>query len=237
MFVTDGGIHKHRLIGLLGALGVHLVVALLFAGALRPRDELAVTDEALTAVTIVDQPLAPAIAPEPRKSETTEASGEASSPLGLAREALPQSGAPPPQIILPPLPAISEAGRGQGPIAADGNQESNTGLGGYGAGDGEGRGGIAMPAQRIAGGIRDSDYPPGAERQGLQGTVEIGFRVKTDGRVDGCKILHSSGYDELDQLTCALFTQRYRFRAAQNSEGLPVESTLRTTFTWGIRAH
>jgi hypothetical protein len=39
----------------------------------------------------------------------------------------------------------------------------------------------------------------------------------------------------LDGLTCRLFTQRFRFKPATNAAGAAVESTLQTSFTWGIR--
>jgi protein TonB len=65
--------------------------------------------------------------------------------------------------------------------------------------------------------------------------VGIGFRVRTDGRVDRCTVVRSSGYALLDDLTCRLVTARYRFRPATDASGAAVESSLQTSFTWGTR--
>ena len=136
-------------------------------------------------------------------------------------------------LPFPMPPAAPVAGEGSDAAAGAGAQGRGTGAGG--SGTGVGVGGSGSPAQRIAGALRDSDYPREAERAGLAGTVVIGFRVRTDGRADRCTIIRSSGYALLDDLTCRLFTQRYRFRPATTAAGDPVESTLQTSFTWGTR--
>ena len=48
-------------------------------------------------------------------------------------------------------------------------------------------------------------------------------------------VVRSSGHALLDDLTCRLFTERYRFIPATTAEGRPVESVLQTTFTWSTR--
>src|SRR3954451_3361498 len=42
------------------------------------------------------------------------------------------------------------------------------------------------------------DYPPTALALGWQGKVVVKLRIGIDGRVRACRIVHSSGHDELD---------------------------------------
>jgi protein TonB len=88
---------------------------------------------------------------------------------------------------------------------------------------------------RIAGALSDRDYPREAAAVNAGGTVAVSFRVRADGGVDSCRVLGSSGYAQLDGLTCALVERRFRYRPARNMAGEPIATTLRTTFTWGTR--
>ena len=85
---------------------------------------------------------------------------------------------------------------------------------------------------RIAGALSDADYRRANPPKGAGGTVVIGFRVRTDGGVDQCRIERTSGYAVLDEATCRLVTQRYRFRPARNAAGEAIAWNLRTDFTW-----
>lgn len=162
------------------------------------------------------------------------------------RAAAPRSPAPAPRAVpLPklvldqprPIPAapqasagIAASGTGSQISAGDTGSGQGTGTGGEGAGSGSIR-----PAVRVAGALGDRDYPREFAAQGAGGTVAIAFRVRSDGRVDGCQILSSSGYGALDSLTCSLVERRFRYDPARDAAGQSVESTLRTTFTWGTR--
>jgi protein TonB len=42
-------------------------------------------------------------------------------------------------------------------------------------------------------------YPDDARRAGLQGTVEVRFRILTDGSVDAVEVSRSSGHSVLDE--------------------------------------
>ena len=102
---------------------------------------------------------------------------------------------------------------------------------------------LVVPIAATAGDLRDEGVSAGtyrleardAEGRPLAGTVAISFRVRSDGSVDRCRVVRSSGAALLDDLTCRLFTQRFRFRPATNAAGQPVDSTLSTSFTWGTR--
>lgn len=163
--------------------------------------------------------------PPPRK--VARASGQAAPP---APKTVPKVEPKPKIALASPSPAATASG-----AASAGN---GSGAGGTGNGNGAGSGGngtgsgIGAPAQRVAGGLSDRDYPRDAE---ASGTVGIAFRVRTDGAVDGCRVLASSGSARLDGLTCSLVEQRFRYRPALDAGGRPVDSTLRTSFTWGTR--
>lgn len=210
-----------------GVIVAALVWGLGVAG--EPRDPA--SDTALTTLEL--QPPPPPPPERPERSQDAEPK-----PEGLAGpegEALPVE-APAAAISLAPKPAAPVAGEGRSVDAGAGSQGEGSGSGTQGSGGGGGTGiGAGAPAVRIAGALRDSDYPRDAESAGIAGTVGISFRVRTDGRVDRCTVERSSGHPPIDELTCRLFTQRYRFRPATDGAGTPVETTLRTSFTWGTR--
>lgn len=165
--------------------------------------------------------------PPPRKIEK---------PAGAAAPEGPRTKAavvPPPKVALAsPTPAAPAAGTGaSGTGSGAGGTGSGSGAGGSGPGSGSG---VAVSAPtRIAGALSDRDYPRDAGHPA--GTVGIAFRVRTDGAVDNCRVIASSGLARLDTMTCALVEQRFRYRPARDGNGQPVEATLRTSFTYGAR--
>ena len=56
--------------------------------------------------------------------------------------------------------------------------------------------------------------------------------MTTGGRVEGCRVERSSGYQVLDTATCRLVTERFRFRPARDSAGRVIAWSLKTDFTW-----
>lgn len=72
------------------------------------------------------------------------------------------------------------------------------------------------------------DYPPTALALGWQGKVVVKLRIGIDGRVRACRIVHSSGHDELDIATCKIMLTRARFAPARNKYGNPVEDDVQT---------
>ncbi len=213
----------------LATLAVHLIlIAGLVWGLRFAGDQPQSADPGLDAVTTFEAPPPP---PEPTP-EPREPDEGAPAPEGAEAEAVPVE-APPAAIVLAPERTAPTAGEGQ--ESRSGASRTGSGPGAGGTGDGFGGGGIATPARRIAGALRDSDYPRTAERQNMAGTVAISFRVRTDGRVDRCTVQSSSGYALLDDLTCRLFTERFRFEPARTASGRAVESTQGTSFTWGTR--
>ena len=194
----------------------------------------AITQSALTTLELRPPPPPPRVeAVEPVMDAVVESEGAA----GQRSDPLPVE-APPVAMPLAPAPAAPIAGAGRSAVAGSSERGDGSGAGTWGGGEGGGgtSSGTGFPAVRIAGALRDSDYPREAESLGLAGTVGISFRVRTDGRVDRCTIERSSGHRLIDDLTCELFTRRYRFRPATDAAGQPIESTLRTSFTWGTRS-
>lgn len=182
----------------------------------------------------------PAPTPAPAKAPAREG---ATAPANLKARSSPVI-APPPRIRTDPPPAVTVAA-----VPADGAQSEagasdrpggGSGRGGTGVGSGSGRagsgtgggGGIAVGARLIAGRILDSDYPRSASQAGATGTVVVHLSVGPDGRVGGCRVARSSGSAELDEATCRLARQRFRYRPALDSAGRPVADTVGWKQTW-----
>jgi len=157
--------------------------------------------------------------------------------------------APKPQIPLPvPPPVIVAPAAGQGTAPAAGAAEvpgPGTGRGGignglgsgqYGTGTGGGGGGIGggVHARLIRGRISDDDYPRRAYERGVGGTVYIRFVVAPDGRVDECQVTRSSGSRDLDDTTCRLIVQRFRYRPARDAYGNRIAETIRGQHVWEV---
>jgi protein TonB len=85
------------------------------------------------------------------------------------------------------------------------------------------------PAKLVRGTLLNSDNRRGA----FQGTVSVRFTVGTSGRVTGCSPTASSGDLRLDAYTCELVQQRLQFAPATTSQGRPVASEMRASYTWG----
>lgn len=83
--------------------------------------------------------------------------------------------------------------------------------------------------------IGAEDYPLEASRKGITGTVEYELSVSTNGRVEKCTIVESSGSPLLDETTCRLMSIRARFNPAQDGTGAPVLGVYRNRARWSIR--
>jgi protein TonB len=83
-------------------------------------------------------------------------------------------------------------------------------------------------------GISDEDYPPSAIRNNEQGVSSVAWDVDTTGHVQNCHVTSSSGFSDLDQLTCTLITRRGRYAPAKDSAGNPIQSSDRRSIRWTI---
>jgi protein TonB len=73
--------------------------------------------------------------------------------------------------------------------------------------------------QRVA-----PDYPPEAERRGLEGLVDVSFTVTSEGKVTDVVVIHSEPSDIFDR-AAASAVRRWRYEP-RRLEGTPVESHL-----------
>lgn len=181
------------------------------------------------------------IPPHPKPSIRRE--GAASPPNLRARAT--EVVAPEPVIRLPvppPIAAASVAATGsqswsgsadvRGPGAGAGGQ--GNGFGSGGAGDGDGDGGRWTPPRQVAGRIKDSDYPRAADQGSNSGTVSVKYQVWIDGRVTDCLITRSSGSRVLDETTCRLIRERFRFKPARDEDGEPSPIWVVSNHEWII---
>ena len=75
-------------------------------------------------------------------------------------------------------------------------------------------------------------YPEAAADAGASGTVQVRYFVNVDGRVSGCVVTQSSGNAALDETTCRLIEQRYRYDPSRDADGRPVRSIIVVNQDW-----
>lgn len=142
-----------------------------------------------------------------------------------------------PPIVIPVITApIADRGAaanaGAAPIAGPGTGAGGqgNGRGAGGSGDGDGFGGV--PPEHVRGRLNNSDYPKGLGEEGVQGNVAVRYLVREDGRVAECQVTRSSGSKLLDDTTCRLITERFRFRPSRDEQGRPVASYIVENHEW-----
>jgi len=217
---------------LVAALGYAFIVGL---GVDVPR----VASKALAAFTVLPPPPPPEpIRPNPVRDTKREG---AAAPANRKSKATPVT-APVPIVPLTPPPPIpvavkpaagTEATTGAAPVPGPGTGAGGIGNGtGSGAsGNGEGGGGDTPPRQ-TGGRLSTRDLPADLKQPGRGGTVSVLFTVGVRGRVTDCEVTRSSGNAELDDLTCRLIEQRFRFEPSRDADGRPVESMVEENETW-----
>jgi periplasmic protein TonB len=224
---------------------VHALLAFAFLRSLGL--ELPVPPAVLRLIDLAPPPPPPPVAPRPQARERSRRAEGAASPPNLESRrteivAPPPVLPPPPNIITAPTPDVGAdpsagAANVPGPGTGSGGQGNGTGSGRWGngpggGGDGDGDGGGFTRPRHIRGDIRDRDYPAAAGEAGVGGTVSVIYTVETDGRATHCAITHSSGSAELDDTTCRLIEQRFRFRPSLDPFGRPVRSRIVQDHSW-----
>ena len=235
-----GQSRRERMVAATGAGIVQalLIYALVTGLAFHP---LAAIDEGLALFSVTPPaPPPPRTIPERRKTHRPKGAAAPKSLRSTATEVV----APPPEVPLPPVsPVIAAPVANTGAQATQGASDlpgPGTGAGGYGngfgsggSGDGDGDGYETPPHWR-KGRIKDSDYPREAAEQGATGTVSVRYRVELDGHVTGCVITRSSGSPILDETTCRLIEQRFRYEPSRDARGRPVISYIVRDNDWVI---
>jgi protein TonB len=176
---------------------------------------------------------------EKRPSRTHRPEGEASPPNRRSRAT---EIAAPPVVVPAPSPVVAapapllgaDASTGSAAIAGPGTGSGGVGngLGSGNGGDGDGAGGDETPPRWIGGRIRDGDFPDALRETTSGGTVGVRYTVLPTGRVADCRITRPSGVPLLDQTTCRLIVQRFRYRPSLDTAGRPVASDIVESHEW-----
>jgi len=182
----------------------------------------------LVDVTLAKPP-PPVVPIEPRRSKRRQTAAPKAKPDELGGSPGPQPAhAPPsvaPVVAVKPMAAPSGGGTGSGSALGSG---AGGGAGGNGYGDDEG----GTDLELIAGEITTRDYPRDLGDAGIGGHVSASFTVLTNGRVAGCHITRSSGVRELDNLTCRILEQRFRFRPSTDRYGRQISEEADYDYDW-----
>ena len=238
--------HRERLWSALGAAAVHaliayaLIVGLAFKFVPPSTEELKTFDVIETPPPPPVEP--PAAPPRPRVSEPEAAAAPPNlpalpSPIVVPKpkirlEVAQRVGAAP--VAGPANATSAGASPLPGPGTGAGGTGTGLGSGGAGSGTGTGGGGIATRARLIGGSIEDRDYPRGAYHEQIGGVVVTRLAIGADGRVTRCTVNRSSGNRELDETTCRLIEQRFRFAPARDAAGRAVASEFGWRQTWWL---
>lgn len=83
--------------------------------------------------------------------------------------------------------------------------------------------------------VTNDDYPPSAQRDGVEGVTGFNLTVGPDGRVTGCAITASSGSSLLDDTACRLLTRRARFNPGKDESGAATGGSYAGRFRWQIQ--
>ena len=225
------------------ALALTAVILLhlgLFALLLRPILVQVAPPEVAT--ILLDIPAPPPPAPEAEKPGTPEPEAAAAPPAPRAR---PKPVAAPPPIVKPEprpspvAPAPSTGTETQSGAAAPGPgtgaQGTGFGAGAGGSGTGQGGGGGTTRARWKSGAMSRKDLPPELRRTGVTASVTARITVTPQGRATNCRITGSSGIPALDQLTCRLIEQRFRYTPATDSAGNPVAAEAGWRQDWWLQ--
>lgn len=90
------------------------------------------------------------------------------------------------------------------------------------------------PRPRNNGWVTDHDYRSSWVNRGWEGTAAFRLAVGKDGRVTGCTITQSTGYEALDEATCRLVSRRARFDPAKDDKGQLTGGQFSSAVRWQI---
>lgn len=194
----------------------------------------------ISAIALEAPPPSPPVAPPAEQPKAPELEGASAPPN--ARNDPTSVVAPRPRIVIPQPPARAAEVAGTGSATESGAAPTpgpGTGAGGAGSGrgagdggNGTGGGGGGARARHTRGGIGYRDWPDGLPRADAPVRVEVRFWVEVNGRCTSCEIQRSSGIAALDQRTCALVQQRFRYNPARNAAGDPIRSEVAWRQDW-----
>ncbi len=82
--------------------------------------------------------------------------------------------------------------------------------------------------------ITPDDYPAESLRYGEQGTVQVSWTIRADGRVIACRTVASSGFARLDAAACRAITERGRYRPARDAAGRAIAMSKTRRVRWQL---
>lgn len=227
---------RGRLAGAAGAAAVQALFAWVLIAGLTVGVSRGISDP-LTLFAVTPPPPPPKTVPEPphashRKSGKASPANLRAKPAEIVapRVDIPP---PPPTVVAAPKPGPGTApSAGAAPLPGPGTGAGGEGNGTGGGGDGDGDGGTSL--ELIKGHISDSDYPKEAYRDHASGTVYLRFIVGVNGRVTSCTVTRSSGNADLDNTTCRLIMERFRYRPSRDRNGKPYPDEVTGFHKWEL---
>ncbi|UVO53251.1 energy transducer TonB [Sphingomonas sp. SUN039] len=90
------------------------------------------------------------------------------------------------------------------------------------------------PAESPGTWVSNADYPPSAQRAGIEGVVGFKLSVDRAGKVTSCTVTASSGSSILDDKTCSLMMERAKFLPGYDAKGRPFGGEYSSRFRWSI---
>lgn len=94
--------------------------------------------------------------------------------------------------------------------------------------------GPVQRARLIQASITIDDYPASAAQAGAEGIVLTRFVVDRSGQPTNCVIAQSSGNAALDEVSCRIVTERFRYEPARNAAGRRIEDSRAQRFVWQL---
>lgn len=217
----------HLLLGfaLLRGLGVSIPVA---------------TENGLTLVNLLPPP--PPTPPEKKQPPRTHTSRKqgAASPPNIRSKATEVVTPPPPPLPVPPPPVLTapkanigvERSTGAAPVPGPGTGAGGVGNGTGSGDEGNGQGDDGGTDYRLISGLKRSDFPAKVLPPNIRVTVYMRWTITAKGRVTNCQVTRSSGYPEVDAVTCELITKRLRYEPSRDAQGRPVADVGIGEQTW-----
>jgi periplasmic protein TonB len=93
---------------------------------------------------------------------------------------------------------------------------------------------FATPTNSPGGWVTQNDYSASDIRAERQGTARFTLGIGTDGKVQSCTIVTSTGFASLDAATCKHVSRRARFERALDDAGAPITGSYTGSIRWVI---
>ncbi|MEO7248361.1 MAG: energy transducer TonB [Novosphingobium sp.] len=175
--------------------------------------------------------------PPPPPRPAKHAGGALPKPAGKKAQAAPVLAVP--LVVVVPVPMVAASSPALGTANRNGAAEAGAGNGGGGSGNGTGTGagngaGGGTEFRLLSGAIRESDYPREAVQAHQSGKVHIRFTVGINGRATNCVVTRSSGSPSLDEATCRLIMQRFRYEPSRDASGRPYADVEEGIHEWRL---